>query len=92
MHKNGERKIVISIHKVTWMTVKICYNFALVTSNRVTEHCPPPLFNCKTFLGEDSNLSNFIEDKKNLGSNFNKKINILTLIQPLIRSLSFPLL
>lgn len=28
MHKNGERKVFISIHKVTWMTVKICYNFA----------------------------------------------------------------
>lgn len=28
MHKNGERKVFISIHKVTWITGKIRYNFA----------------------------------------------------------------
>lgn len=61
-------------------------------SNRVTEHCPHPLFNYNTFLGEDSNLANFVKEKKILDSHFNKKINIFTLIQLFIRQLSFPLL
>lgn len=35
-----------------------------IESNRVTEHCPHPLFNYNTFLGEDSNLANFVKEKK----------------------------